>query len=48
MTITYHETAKILNELFDQFNEYLFNGELERPIITILSDNMNAYGWCTT
>lgn len=48
MTHSYHAAAKTLEELFDKFNDYLFNGELEKPIITILSDTMSAYGWCTT
>ena len=48
MTNTYHSAAKTLEDLFDKFNAYLFNGELAKPIITILSDTMSAYGWCTT
>lgn len=49
MTTKYYEAVKTLEELFDQFNEYLFNNEVERPIITISPDTTNgAYGWCTT
>lgn len=45
----YYEAVKALEELFDQFNEYLFNNEVEKPIITISPDiTGGAYGWCTT
>lgn len=45
----YYEAVKTLEELFDQFNEYLFNNEVEKPIITISPDTTGgAYGWCTT
>ena len=49
MTMTYHQAVKKLEELFDQFNEYLFNNEVEKPVITIMHDTTrSAYGWCTT
>ena len=49
MTKTYHEAVRTLEELFDQFNEYLFNNEVEKPVIAILPDTTKgAYGWCTT
>lgn len=49
MTKTYHEAVKTLEVLFDQFNEHLFNGEVEKPVITIMHDTTrSAYGWCTT
>lgn len=38
-----------LESLFDLFNDYYYNGELERPIISIQQDPKNScYGWCTT
>lgn len=49
MTKTYYEAVKMLSDLFDQFNDYLFNGEVEKPVITIMHDiTRSAYGWCTT
>ena len=38
-----------LERLFSTFNDNLFNGELEKPIITISPDTTKgAYGWCTS
>lgn len=49
MNEKYYEAVKTLGELFDQFNEYLFNNEVEKPVITISPDTTSgAYGWCTT
>lgn len=49
MTKKYYEVVKTLEELFDKFNEHLFENEIERPIITISPDTTSgAYGWCTT
>lgn len=49
MTTKYHETVKMLEDLFNQFNAHLFNGEVERPVIAVLPDTTRgAYGWCTT
>lgn len=49
MTMTYHEAVKKLEELFHQFNDHLFNGEVETPVITLMHDTTrSAYGWCTT
>lgn len=49
MNNKYYEAVKTLGELFDQFNEYLFNSEVEKPVITISPDTTSgAYGWCTT
>lgn len=49
MTQKFHEAINNLEQLFDQFNKYLFEGELEKPIITIQADTTaGAYGWCTT
>lgn len=49
MTKTYPETIKMLEDLFDQFNEYLFASEVEKPVIAVLPDTTkSAYGWCTT
>lgn len=49
MAKKFYEAINNLEQLFDQFNDHLFNGELERPIITIQADTTSgAYGWCTT
>lgn len=49
MAKKFFEAINHLEQLFDQFNEHFFNGELERPIITIQADTTSgAYGWCTT
>lgn len=49
MTKKFYETINTLEQLFDQFNNHLFNGELERPILTVQADTTSgAYGWCTT
>ncbi len=49
MAKQYAEAVKTLEELFDTFNNHLFNGELERPVVTISPDTTSgAYGWCTT
>ena len=46
---TLKESVKNLEELFDLFNEKLYKGELEKPIISIQADPKNScYGWCTT
>lgn len=43
------ESIKNLEELFDIFNQRLYNSELEKPIISIQLDKTGkAYGWCTT
>lgn len=37
-----------LENLFSKFNERFYNGELEKPIITVSPDiTKGAYGWCT-
>lgn len=49
MTKKYYEIVKEMENLFDRFNAYLFNNEVEKPIITVSSDTTGgAYGWCTT
>lgn len=49
MTKKYYEVVKTLEDLFNQFNEHLFEGELEAPVISISPDTTRgAYGWCTT
>lgn len=49
MNKKFYETIRRLEKLFDQFNEELFDGELERPILTVQADTTKgAYGWCTT
>lgn len=37
-----------LENLFVEFNNKFFNGELETPVITIAPDTCRAYGWFTT
>lgn len=45
MTKKYYETVKTLEELFDTFNNHLFDGELEKPVITVSPDSTGgAYG----
>ena len=37
-----------LESLFSRFNERFYNGELQRPVITVSPDTTKgAYGWCT-
>lgn len=49
MTKKYYEVVKTLEELFNTFNDHLFNSEIETPIITVSPDTTSgAYGWCTT
>ena len=49
MNKTLQQSIKNLEELFDLFNDRLYNSELERPIISIQADkNKRSYGWCTT
>ena len=44
----YQDTLEYLSKAYDFFNEKLFNGELEKPVITISPDEKNkAYGWIT-
>ncbi|MFA9375562.1 MAG: SprT-like domain-containing protein [Lachnotalea sp.] len=38
-----------LEKLFSSFNTKFYNGELEKPIITVSPDSTKgAYGWCTS
>lgn len=50
MCNTIQKTVGKLEELFEKFNNELFEGKLEKPIITV-NNNHNkkrlAYGWCT-
>jgi len=40
---------KTLDETFEKANQTFFNGELERPVITVSPDmTAGAYGWFTT
>ena len=49
MNKTLQQSVKNLEELFDLFNDYLYESKLERPIISIQQDKTgHAYGWCTT
>ena len=44
----YIETVTYLSKMYDFFNEKLFCGDLEKPVITINPDEKNkAYGWIT-
>ena len=44
----YIETITYLSKMYDFFNEKLFCGDLEKPVITISPDEKNkAYGWIT-
>ena len=44
----YIETVTYLSKMYDFFNEKLFGGALEKPVITISPDEKNkAYGWIT-
>ena len=41
--------VKMLENLFDKFNEHYYSGSLKRPVITIASKGKyNAYGWFGT
>lgn len=47
-TKRYLETITWLGKLYDYLNQYLFNFDLERPVITVQNDERNrAYGWFT-
>lgn len=37
-----------LNNLFDKFNFEYYDSKLQRPMITVSPDTVNAYGWITT
>ena len=44
----YQDTINYISEMYDFFNEKLFNGELIKPVITISPDEKNkAFGWIT-
>jgi hypothetical protein len=46
--ITIQSAIGELQRMFKFFNKLYFNDELERPVITILTDSMGgAYGWIT-
>ena len=47
-TEKYIKTAEYLSRLYDYVNDKLFDNELEKPVITIQTDEKNkAYGWFT-
>lgn len=47
-TVTIQSAIDELQRNFKKLNEIYFNGELERPVITILADSTSgAYGWIT-
>ena len=38
-----------LDDMFEQFNKQFFDGQVQKPIITVSPDTTKgAYGWCTT
>lgn len=38
-----------LESLFSKFNERFYEGELQKPVITVSPDTTKgAYGWCTS
>jgi hypothetical protein len=44
-----HVVIEKLESLFSTFNGQFFNGELQKPIITVSPDTTKgAYGWCTS
>lgn len=44
-----HTIIEKLESLFSSFNSKFFNGELQKPIITVSPDTTKgAYGWCTS
>lgn len=46
MTRKYYEVVKTLEDLFNQFNAHLFNGEIAAPVISVSPDTTKgAYGW---
>lgn len=47
-TKRYIETIEWLGKLYDYVNDKLFKNQLERPVITVQTDERNkAYGWFT-
>jgi hypothetical protein len=47
--MTIANTITELEKLFEELNKKYFNGELEKPVITIAPDTTKgAYGWCTS
>lgn len=46
---TIRPTIEVVEELFEKFNSKFYNGELQRPVLTVSADiTGGAYGWCTT
>ena len=42
------DIVKKTEEMFDLFNQHFYNGELNRPAITVSPDGgRGTYGWCT-
>ena len=42
------EIVRKTEEMFDLFNEHFYEGELNRPAITVSPDGgRGAYGWCS-
>lgn len=48
MTQSLKPVVDRLEDLFAKFNERFYNGELQKPIITVSPDTAGgSYGWCT-
>ena len=52
-TMTKNDTIQAviekLESIFTVFNEHIFNGQLEKPIIIVAPDTMRgSYGWCSS
>lgn len=47
--VSLQEVIGQLESLFSKFNKKFFDGQLEKPVITISPDTTRgAYGWCTS
>lgn len=47
--VSINPTIKVIENLFDTFNQKFFGNELVRPVLTVSADiTGGAYGWCTT
>lgn len=49
MEISIKAVVEKLEEMFKIFNDKFYNGELQKPILTVSPDQTaGAYGWCTS
>lgn len=47
--ISLHSVIGKLETIFSSFNDRFYNGELQKPVITVSPDTTKgAYGWCTS